>query len=144
MGRPKQRMFSAPDLLPRGLRASFLVVDIGFLVYWTFIVFHLIPVNWLLKDYDQPVLLDWNWSFLPLNILVSVTGLLSLFMAARRSRKAVSLALLSLAFTFCSGLQALSFWSLRGDFNWMWWLPNLFLLLYPLPFLMTLINRNAR
>jgi hypothetical protein len=42
---------------------------------------------------------------------------------------------LSLALTSCSGLMAISFWAIRGDFDLSWWLPNLFLLVYPLFFL---------
>ncbi len=38
--------------------------------------------------------------------------------------------------TFCSGLMAVAFWTLRGDFDPAWWAPNLFfLLIYPLFFL---------
>ncbi|MGE7941822.1 DUF5360 family protein [Lysinibacillus xylanilyticus] len=48
-------------------------------------------------------------------------------------------ALLSLALTFCSGLQAIAFWTIKLDFDFMWWIPNLFLLLYPLYFIPKLI-----
>jgi hypothetical protein len=49
------------------------------------------------------------------------------------------LALISLVLTFCSGLQAIAFWIIRGDFDLTWWLPNLFLLIYPLFFIPRLI-----
>ncbi len=55
-------------------------------------------------------------------------------------------ALLSLAFTSASGLQAIAFWAIRGDFDLAWWLPNLFLLLYPvaaLPVLLRLDDERA-
>ncbi|MBW2224881.1 MAG: DUF5360 family protein, partial [Deltaproteobacteria bacterium] len=42
--------------------------------------------------------------------------------------------------TSCSGLMAVSFWTLRADFDPAWWLPNLFLLLYPLWFLPGLVR----
>jgi hypothetical protein len=45
------------------------------------------------------------------------------------------LLVVSLVATSISGLQALSFWALRGDFDLGWWLPNLFLFLWPLPFI---------
>ena len=144
MARPKQRMFSAPDLLPPGLRTCFLVVDIGFILYWVLVAFEHIPRAWLFKNHDEPLLMDWSRSFLVLYALIAVTGLLTLYLAARRSGKALPMALLSLAFSFCAGLQALSFWTLRSDFSWMWWLPNLFLLLYPLPFLLFIVRRSGR
>jgi hypothetical protein len=144
MARPKQRMFSAPDLLPPGLRTCFLVVDIGFIFYWGLVAFDHIPRAWLFKNHDEPLLMDWSRSFMVLYALIACTGLLSLYLAARRSGKALPMALLSLAFSFCAGLQALSFWTLRSDFSWIWWLPNLFLLLYPLPFLLFIVKRSGR
>ncbi|MGI6187453.1 MAG: DUF5360 family protein, partial [Brevibacillus sp.] len=45
------------------------------------------------------------------------------------------LALISLVLTSCSGLQAISFWLFKGDFDPVWWIPNLYLLIYPLFFL---------
>ncbi|MEU1994923.1 DUF5360 family protein [Nocardia gamkensis] len=47
---------------------------------------------------------------------------------------------ISLTLTSVAGLQALAFWTLRGDFNPVWWAPNLFLLLFPLPALVTLVG----
>ena len=44
-------------------------------------------------------------------------------------------AFLSLILTFCSGLQALTFWTIRLDFDISWWIPNLYLLVYPCFFL---------
>lgn len=35
-------------------------------------------------------------------------------------------AFLSLILTFCSGLQALAFWTLRLDFDISWWIPNFY------------------
>jgi hypothetical protein len=35
----------------------------------------------------------------------------------------------------CSGLQAISFWAMRCQFDATWWALNGFLLLYPLPYL---------
>jgi len=31
--------------------------------------------------------------------------------------------------------MALVFWTVRGDFEFAWWIPNAFLLLFPLPLL---------
>jgi hypothetical protein len=37
-------------------------------------------------------------------------------------------------------MQAISFWAIRGDFDWVWWAPNLFLLVYPWWFLQALFQ----
>lgn len=79
--------------------------------------------------------LTWNFSFLPLDLLVSATGLTSIWCHTRGKWQWQPLALVSLTLTLCSGLQAVAFWTLRRDFDPMWWVPNLFLLLYPVFFL---------
>jgi hypothetical protein len=50
------------------------------------------------------------------------------------------LALLSLAFTVASGLNAIAFWAIRGEFDGLWWLLNLYLMLYPLVFIPRLLT----
>ena len=117
------------------LKPFFLVVDVGFILYWTVTLLHLIPETYLFKDYEDPILVAWNWSFLPLDLFVSATGLGSLVLLRQGDPAWRSFALISLVLTFCSGLQALAFWTLRADFDPVWWLPNGFLLLYPLFFI---------
>jgi hypothetical protein len=80
--------------VPRFLRPLFLIVDLGFIAYWAITLAGVVPEEYLFKDYDNPILAAWNWSF----------------------------------------------WTLRGDFDPAWWLPNLFLLLYPLCFLPKLMR----
>lgn len=122
----------------RTLKFFFWIVDLGFILYWLVTLFHLIPPVLLFKDYANPILSAWNWSFLPLDLLISATGLLSLWRYRCQDPHWRTFALLSLALTFCSGLQALAFWSIRRDFDLVWWVPNLFLLLYPLFFIRTI------
>ena len=117
------------------LKPFFLVVDLGFILYWTVTLLRLIPEAYLFKDYEDPILVAWNWSFLPLDLFVSATGLGSLVLLRQGDPAWRSFALISLVLTFCSGLQALAFWTLRADFDPVWWLPNGFLLLYPLFFI---------
>jgi hypothetical protein len=126
---------------PRLLRPLFLVVDLGFIAYWAITLAGVIPAEYLFKDYDDPILQAWNWSFLPLDLGISATGLAAL-RRARTGRAWRSLAIVSLVLTPCSGLMAVSFWALRGDFDPAWWAPNLFLLLYPLFYLPRLMREN--
>ena len=126
----------------RQLRPFFLVVDIGFILYWTVTLLNLIPADYLFKDYENPILSAWNWSFLPLDLLVSATGFYSLYLWRKGDKDWYLLALVSLVLTSCSGLQAVAFWSLRADFDLAWWLPNLFLFAYPLYFIPKLLCGN--
>nr|WP_299422876.1 DUF5360 family protein [uncultured Emticicia sp.] len=117
------------------LRYIFLVTDIGFIIYWLITLLKFIPDEYLYQDYTNELLIAWNWSFFPLDICVSFTGLLSLYLWEKQNDSWEKLALISLILTFCSGLQAISFWIIRKDFDITWWLPNLFLVIYPLFFI---------
>ena len=117
------------------LRYLFVIVDVGFLVYWLITLLHLIPAEYLFQDYQNQLLVAWNWSFLPLDLLVSATGIGSLVLYRRGSPRWRLLALVSLVLTSVSGLQAIAFWVIRGDFMLEWWIPNAFLLGYPLYFI---------
>lgn len=111
------------------------MIDIGFIVYWIITALHLIPAEYLYNDYENPILVDWNWSFLPLDLLISFTGLTSIRLYRQNSASWERWALVSLVFTFVSGLQALAFWTIRGDFDPTWWFFNGILLVYPLFYL---------
>jgi hypothetical protein len=126
--------------MPR-LKYFFLITDIGFILYWLITLLHLIPAEYLFEDYTNPILTAWNWSFLPLDLLVSLTGFMSLYLYNQNNPNWKMIALISLAFTSASGLQAIAFWAIRVDFDWTWWLPNLYLLLYPPFFIVALLRK---
>ncbi|MFC4402200.1 YvaD family protein [Gracilibacillus xinjiangensis] len=126
------------------LKPFFLVTDIGFIIYWLVTYFHWIPKSWAFKDYDNEMIIAWNWSFFPLDIFISVTGLFSLYLYKRNKESWKSLALISLVLTFCSGLQAISFWAFSRDFDIMWWSVNLYLLIYPLFFIHKFILKKEK
>ncbi|MBU7592546.1 hypothetical protein FVO58_08315 [Metabacillus halosaccharovorans] len=105
------------------------------MIYWIVTLLHIIPNEYLFKDYNNPILSAWNWSFLPLDLLISFTGLTSLYAYKKGNPNWIKLALISLVLTSCSGLQAIAFWTLRSDFDLSWWIPNLYLLIYPLFFI---------
>lgn len=126
--------------MSKTLKALFLVTDIGFIIYWVITAVAFIPKEYLFQDYTNELLVVWNWSFFPLDIFISVTGMYSLYLHKRRNAKWKNLALISLTLTFCSGLQAIVFWIIKSDFDLMWWVPNLYLLLYPLFFIPKLLE----
>jgi hypothetical protein len=133
----------------RATKLLMLLTDLGFAAYWLVTALGLIPESWLFKDYHDPLLMAWNWSFLPLDLLVSASGLAGLALVARRHRPRLRAAgrrlmLLSLAFTLCSGLMAIAFWAIRADFDPLWWSFNGFLLLYPIPGIIRLVSIDGR
>jgi len=127
--------------MPSSLKVLFTLVDVGFLAYWLVTAMSAVPLEWLFKDYDDPILQAWNWSFLPLDLATSATGLNTLRLA-RQDREWRTWATVSLVLTTCAGLQAIAFWTLRSDFDPLWWAPNLFLLIYPLLYLPRLLDTN--
>jgi len=124
------------------LKPFLLVTDLGFIAYWMITLLHLIPNAILFKDYSNPILISWNWSFFPLDMFISATGLLSLYYYNKGNRIWMKFCLISLVLTFCSGLQALAFWVMRADFDWTWWIPNAYLLIYPLFFIIPLLQER--
>lgn len=125
----------------KSLKYFFLLVDIGFIAYWAITALHLIPAEYLYNDYTNPILVNWNWSFFPLDIFVSVTGLYSIWLNKQNDDRWKIYALISLLLTSVSGLQAVSYWTLAQETDLSWWIPNLFLLIYPFFFIPTLIRQ---
>ncbi|MEU1878608.1 DUF5360 family protein [Streptosporangium sp. NPDC020072] len=117
-----------------------LLTDVGFLVYFSVTGLGLIPAAWAFADYTEPLMVSWNWSFLWIDLLASATGLLSLHLLRRGAPEAERLMLVSLVLTSASGLMAVAFWTLRGDFSLAWWIPNLYLLLFPMPAIVRLVR----
>ena len=122
------------------LKYFFLIIDLGFITYWLITALHFIPAEYLYNDYKNPVLVNWNWSFFPLDMLVSGSGLFSIYLFQKSNPKWKVSALISLILTSISGLQAISYWILANDFDPTWWLPNLFLLVYPLFFIPKIVR----
>lgn len=127
----------------KSLRVFFLITDIGFILYWVITLIGVIPASYLFKDYHNPILSAWNWSFLPLDLMISFSGLWSLRLMSKADGRWRNVALISLVLTFASGLMALAFWTIRRDFDISWWLPNLYLMLYPVYYIVTLSRQKT-
>ncbi len=118
--------------LPRSLRWQFLVEDLSFLAYWSLTSLHWIPLRWTFKDYSNPIVMASNWSFLPIGLVLGITAAVAILCDRLGARQAArSAALVALALTHASGLMALAYWAIRRQFDWSWWTPNSYLLLYP-------------
>lgn len=124
----------------KGMKPFLLATDLGFVAYWLLSLIVLagvdvVPSSWLFKDYDDPIVYAWNWSFFPLDMVLSAVGLLAVRRHARGDSSWRPLAAFSLALTFCAGFMAISFWAIRLDFDPAWWTANLFLAIWPCFFL---------
>lgn len=122
------------------LKWFFLVIDIAFIVYFGATAMGVIPAEYAYSEYTNPILVAWNWSFFPLDMAISITGLSAIYLHRKRCTEWKSLALISLVLTFCSGLMAISYWSIRLEFDPLWWAPNLALMIYPLFFIPRLVR----
>ncbi|MDP1909530.1 MAG: DUF5360 family protein [Alphaproteobacteria bacterium] len=130
--------------MPDGQRWGLLVTDWGFILYWSATALAAmqviaLPTEWMFRDYADPAMVAWNWSFAPLDLLASAFGLLAV-RAARRGANWRGAAIVSLALTSCAGLMAIAFWTFAGDFDLAWWAPNLALMLWPLIYLPRLMS----
>ncbi len=117
-----------------------LFTDIAMLTYWGVTAAKAlglveIPGEWLYSDYENPLMVAWNWSFFPLDLVFSVTGLGAAWLFSRGHPGWRILLPISLVLTWCAGVMAVSFWAIRADFDPLWWAANLFLVAWPLGFL---------
>jgi Family of unknown function (DUF5360) len=113
------------------LRLTLQITDIAMLLYWSLSAMFLLgvhpPAGFMYQGYGTPLIDAWNWSFAPLDLAFSLSGLFAVRMARRQDERWRHWALISLSLTFCAGLMAISFWVLTGDYTVSWWIPNLML-----------------
>ncbi|UOE45663.1 DUF5360 family protein [Agromyces larvae] len=111
--------------LSRRVKSIMLWTDLGFAAYWVATAAGLLSVG------GGRMMSDWNWSFLGLDLIAITTGLASIALARAARPAARDLMIVSLALTSAAGLMAVNFWAIRAEFDPVWWIPNLWLLLFP-------------
>lgn len=131
-------------MMTQRLAGFLLFTDIVFFVYWTAMVLDLaglisLPPSVMYKDYDDPRVIAWNWSFFPIDLLFSVTGIAAVHFARRGNPIWRPLAIVSLCLTFVAGFMAVAFWTLLAEFDPAWFLPNLGLAVWPMFFIGRLV-----
>lgn len=134
--------------MSRPLRLLLLLTDVAFLIYWVVAGLHearllILPDDWLYPNANDPRVKAWNWSFFPLDLAFSATGLAAVA-AMQRGRPWRHLAIVSLVLTMVAGGMAVSYWTLTGEIEWSWYGANLALLIWPLFFLPGLMRDQAR
>lgn len=129
----------------RRFKPAFVVTDVLMLTYWAVTgavaveLLH-IPPAYLYSDYHNPIVVAWNWSFFPLDVIFSVTGLLAVRMHRTGNRAWAEMAIVSAVCTSIAGLMAIAYWTILGEFDPSWWLPNLVIMLWPIWFLAGFIS----
>lgn len=108
------------------------LTEVGMILYWLFAAMVVlgivnVPPEYMYSDYKNPLIVSWNWSFFPLDILFAVFGLAARFGTMRPEAKGV-MSVVSLSLMFCAGLMAVSFWVINSDFDLFWWSINLWLI----------------
>ena len=134
--------------MPRALATALTITDLLFLLYWAASALAAagilpVPHGWMYSGYGEPRVDAWNWSFLPLDLAFSFSGLSALAASRRGSALWRPLALISLVLTSTAGGMAVAYWALLREFNPAWFLPNLALLLWPAFFLPGLVRGLA-
>ncbi|MFC6586565.1 DUF5360 family protein [Sulfitobacter pacificus] len=97
------------------MKIALTVTEVGMLIYWGFA--SVVVLGWVIVApdamypyYRNPLIVIWNWSFLPIDILFALCGLAARFVPMAPER-AVVLQIVSLTLMFCAGLMALNFGS---------------------------------
>jgi hypothetical protein len=135
--------------MSRSLALALSITDLLFLAYWLAsgldkVGLIAIPADWLYAGAGEPRVDAWNWSFFPLDLAFSVTGLAAVAASRKGSASWRPLALISLILTMVAGGMAVGYWTLLGEFDPAWYLPNLALLIWPLAFLPGLMRDLSR
>lgn len=135
--------------MSRSLALALSITDLLFLAYWLAsgldkVGLIAIPSDWLYAGAGEPRVDAWNWSFFPLDLAFSVTGLAAVAASRKGSASWRPLALISLILTMVAGGMAVGYWTLLGEFDPAWYLPNLALLIWPLAFLPGLMRDLSR
>jgi hypothetical protein len=119
--------------MPANLARTLKLLDGGMMLYWSISAIGCLglislPQEFMYAGYGTPMIDAWNWSFAPLDLVFSILGLLSIWLAKNGNPHWKPIAIISLALTFCAGLMAISFWALTSYFDISWWLANLALM----------------
>lgn len=106
--------------------------EIGMISYWFVALLMLfgllyIPPEYMYSNYENPTIVAWNWSFLPIDLIFSIVGLYGRFGQHSLYKKQL-LETVSLSLMFCAGLMAISFWTIQNSYDVFWWGTNIWLI----------------
>ncbi len=109
------------------------ITEAGMLAYWLFAALVAleaidVPPQYMYSDHQNPLIVTWNWSFFPIDVLFALSGLASRFLAMSVWKREF-LTVVSLSLMFCAGLMAISFWAIQQTFDPFWWGMNFWLII---------------
>lgn len=135
--------------MPCALAIGLTVTDLTFLAYWALTAlfalrFIDLPPDLLYSNYHDPRVVGWNWSFFPLDVAFSVTGLVAVRMASRGDSGWRPWALVSLTLSSTAGLMAISYWLILWEIEPTWFGINLALFLWPLIYIKELMRELSK
>lgn len=109
------------------------ITEILMVLYWVLAAalvmdFIRIDPSLMYSDYENPLVVAWNWSFFPIDIAFASMGLFAKYGGATGGRK-FKLEISAATLMTCAGLMAISYWIFSGDFNLTWWAVNIWLIL---------------
>lgn len=118
------------------MKYALLATEVGMGLYWLLAGLMAatvisIPPEYMYSDYTNPLVVAWNWSFLPIDLIFVASGIAA-FVSPDGSEKKRALRQLGLTTMFCSGLMAISYWVILGQFDPFWWGLNIWLMLLPI------------
>jgi hypothetical protein len=114
------------------LKLSTTVTEALMLLYWLLagaLALNLLSIDpsLMYSDYQNPLVVAWNWSFFPIDLAFALIGLSARFGRFSMDLK-FKLETTAAALMICAGLMAVSFWILTGDFSISWWAVNIWLI----------------
>jgi hypothetical protein len=136
-------------MMPRSLAIGLTVTDIAFLGYWALTAVYALsiidlPPDLLYSNYHDPRVVGWNWSFFPLDVAFSLTGLAAVRLSAKGAPLWRPMALVSLVLSSTAGLMAISYWLILWEIEPTWFGINLGLFIWPLFFIPRLMREIAK
>ncbi len=114
------------------LKLTTTITEILMVLYWVLaaaLVLNLISIDpsLMYSDYENPLVVAWNWSFFPIDIAFASIGLFAKYGNVKSSRK-FKFEITAATLMVCAGVMAISYWVITGDFNLSWWAVNIWLI----------------
>ena len=114
------------------LKTATTITELAMLVYWILaaaLTFNLISIDpsLMYSDYQNPLVVAWNWSFFPIDIAFAIIGLTARF-AIKADQLRFKLEIIAGVLMFCAGLMAVTYWTIMGEFDFAWCGVNIWLI----------------
>lgn len=115
------------------LKTATTITEIAMLIYWILagaLSANLISIDpsLMYSDYENPLVVAWNWSFFPIDFAFAIIGLMARF-GVQAEQLRFKLKVIAGVLMLCAGLMAVSYWTITGNFDPTWWGMNIWLII---------------